>query len=74
MPSDATKTETRAKLNAEPCHCERCDWCHGSGRFPDRESWSGLETEPCEECGGSGITETCDRCQLLIEMDYEDNA
>lgn len=64
--------DARSNVAAEPCRCVRCDWCHGSGWVLDRESWSGCETETCEECGGSGIVETCDRCQLLTEMGYED--
>lgn len=59
----------RAKVLAEPCHCTRCSMCRGSGRVY-KGFWD--DAEPCEDCGGLGVTDSCDRCQLLAEMDHDD--
>lgn len=68
------------KVEREPCTCVHCDACRGSGsiwldfkgRYLGNSGCDDLDQrEMCEECGGSGITETCDRCQLLDEMDDE---
>jgi len=69
--SVATKSD-RAKVNAEPCHCVRCGECGGNGNVRV-DGLADFDLEPCEGCGGSGITEICDRCQLLKDFDYEDN-
>ena len=70
------------KVETETCCCVRCGDCNGSGTvwFDWRGQYLGNsrcddldELEHCEQCGGSGITETCDRCQLLEEMDHEDD-
>ncbi len=57
----------QAKLEAEPCRCVTCPDCRGSGR------WGGdvVDWEVCETCGGLGVVEVCDRCQLLEDMDHE---
>ena len=64
---------------AEPCtecECVSCSACGGtgtvwfslSGRYLGNKRCDDLDTlEHCEECGGSGIIETCTRCQLLEE-------
>ncbi len=61
----------RQKVEQEPCRCVRCDMCRGTGRIANRESWSGTDFEPCEDCH-NGIIETCDRCELLADMDHEE--
>lgn len=61
----------RQKIAAEPCRCVRCSFCRGTGRYRDDDIWS--EDGPCEECGGSGIVETCGRCEYLAELDHEDD-
>ena len=63
-------TEAMKKVSAEPCHCVRCDWCGGTGMERCGDYLGSRET--CDECGGLGIVETCDRCQLLQEMDWEE--
>lgn len=73
-------TEEIKRVEAEPCRCVPCADCEGSGSYWV-DSWGRYtgqhrsddldEMEPCDTCGGSGISETCDRCQLLTEMDYE---
>lgn len=72
----------RKKVEAEPCRCVNCGECRGSGSvwfaFGGKEYLGNSrcddldELETCEGCGGSGIVETCDRCQLLEEMDYDE--
>lgn len=62
-------------IEAEPCTCVSCGMCGGSGniRFDDPDSpFDELET--CDECWGSGITEPCDRCQLLTDMEYDEGS
>ena len=71
-------TEEAKKVSAEECRCVRCGDCGGGGTI--YLDWRGNylgshrsddmdEPEPCEQCGGSGIVETCSRCQLLEDMD-----
>lgn len=77
-----TSSDARAKVAAEPCCCVSCGDCGGSGNvwfsFGGKEYLGSHrcddldEMETCDTCGGSGITETCDRCQLLTDMDHED--
>jgi len=64
-----TKSEARKKVEAEPCHCSRCVNCGGAGsiRYSNKQ-FDEDDTEPCEDCNG-GISEVCDRCRLLEEMD-----
>ena len=72
--------ELREKVAAEPCRCVRCGACGESGtiwldvkgRYLGNHRSDDLDdSEPCEDCGGRGIIETCARCQLLEEMDHE---
>lgn len=76
-------TPAHQKVEQEPCRCIRCGDCNGSGTvwFDWRGHYLGNsrcddldELEHCDRCGGSGIIEVCDRCQLLEEMDYEEMA
>lgn len=46
--------------------------CGGKGRDRVDDGWGSYDLEACSECHGDGITDTCDRCQLLMDMDYED--
>ena len=61
------------KLEADPCTCERCDACRGSGTVywllgefcgPNHPCDDLAEPESCEECS-NGVVELCDRCQAL---------
>jgi len=74
-------TDAMRKVAAEPCACRRCYECGGSGntwvdfkgRYLGNHRSDDLdEMEMCEQCGGRGIVEVCDRCQLLEEMDHDD--
>lgn len=62
---------SREELNKEPCACIRCSACGGSGRICIHDQFAFEEHDPCEECEGSGIFDTCDRCQLMDEHDHE---
>lgn len=73
-------TEGMKRVSAEPCRCVSCPDCGGKGSYAVdmRGRYVGPyltddldDLETCESCGGCGITETCDRCQLLEEMDHE---
>jgi hypothetical protein len=54
------------ELNRQPCRCVSCSTCRGTGRLSMEDDYS----ISCDECDG-GITETCDRCQLLSEYEQE---
>lgn len=71
----------REQVSSEKCACVRCSFCGGSGQewysisgkfLGGRHSDDLDASEPCEECGGTGIVETCDRCTLLTDLDHED--
>ena len=67
------------------CECVSCSSCGGSGNvwwsFPglglggkylgNHRSDDLDEMETCEECGGSGIIETCYECQEADECDQD---
>lgn len=68
-------------VQSRPCQCVRCSECRGTGNVwfsfpgPGRGRYLGSsrcddldEMETCDDCGGSGIVETCDRCQELDEL------
>lgn len=60
------------QVEAEPCKCIQCGTCNGSGTIRiDCPGWPEWDLETCDECCGRGIIETCDRCQLLNDMDYQ---
>ncbi len=61
-----------AALKTGSCRCVYCAACGGSGEVEYRYPEWDLET--CDDCGGSGITETCESCQMArdVEMDQED--
>jgi hypothetical protein len=66
------------QVESEPCKCVSCDFCGGAGNYwvdldgtigPPGDDLGDLET--CDECGGSGTVETCDRCILLADMERD---
>lgn len=59
------------KVATEPCRCVRCGECNGNGNVRAELSIGDFDLEACEGCGGSGITEVCDRCQLLTDMEHD---
>ena len=63
-----SERETRDKVAAEPCRCVRCVMCSGTGKIRV-DNWSGYDTEPCDDCD-NGISEACDRCRYLSDLDY----
>ena len=63
----------RRALENWPCTCVLCSSCDGQGTYRvDTNSWPEDDLETCDECHGSGIVETCERCQELIEMEYDE--
>ena len=73
-------TDEMKKVAAEICHCVSCQDCDGQGHYyvDLRGQYIGAnrcddlsDSETCDGCGGSGLSETCDRCQLLEEMDQD---
>ena len=64
-------TEAMKKVCAEPCLCVTCTYCNGTGyiRYTPLDQFND-ETEPCDSCSG-GVSEVCDRCQLLTEMEHD---
>jgi hypothetical protein len=74
--SDPVSTED---VPAQRCTCVNCGECLGSGTvwrsFSGRYLGSGRcddldESHTCEECNGSGVTELCDLCQDMRDVDY----
>lgn len=54
------------------CACVGCSMCDGTGtvwfdfagRYFGNRRCDDLDVlEPCEDCGGTGVAETCDSCQ-----------
>jgi hypothetical protein len=67
-------------LLASPCRCISCPDCGGRGSM-----WRTLDgkyhvnrcndmgdLETCDSCWGSGISETCDRCIELEQIDRDE--
>ena len=53
------------------CECTKCPLCEGTGsiwydiggKYVGQHHIDDTDSlEPCEECGGSGITEVCGEC------------
>ena len=60
-------------LAGQPCTCVRCPDCLGNGNTRrSYDSWPEFELENCDTCGGSGVTETCERCQWLEELEHDE--
>jgi RecJ-like exonuclease len=69
-------------LQSKPCTCVSCGDCNGTGnvwrnydalgRYVEGGIDDSSDLETCDTCRGSGIVETCDRCQLLQEMDEQE--
>jgi DnaJ-class molecular chaperone len=67
--SEPYSKEDFAGVAALKCECVICPDCKGTGDI--KRSLDGFrETERCDNCQG-GITETCERCRLLEEMDQD---
>lgn len=60
--------EAIAKVSKEPCRCVSCSMCNGTGRVRYGDYMG--ESDPCEDCD-NGITEVCERCQLMEELEHE---
>jgi len=57
-------------MTAGKCTCVSCGSCRGTGR-----QWfyyQGVEeSEPCDDCHGSGVTEECDSCIDAREIEND---
>ena len=62
--------EEKERVEKEPCRCVICAVCDGTGQMIIDHSLDGVELDHCDYCNG-GITEVCDRCQLLDDMDHD---
>lgn len=60
------------QVSKDLCRCVRCGECRGQGNVRAELNLADFDLETCEGCGGSGITEVCDRCQLLGELEHDD--
>lgn len=65
---------------ATKCECVPCEACGGrgyvwfdiAGNYLGKQRGDDLDqSETCEDCGGSGVAETCDNCQQQIWEDAE---
>lgn len=62
--------EYLASLYAKPCECVRCGSCSGGYNFDPFDYMSdGMEL--CMDCDGSGLTEECDRCMEITEIEND---
>lgn len=57
---------------ADRCECVRCDTCKGLGDIDDLMDYSGRYPYPCDDCEGSGITEMCDYCMDVMEIEQNE--
>jgi hypothetical protein len=65
-------TDAMKKVADEPCQCVRCDDCKGTGNIRySSNQFDEDDTEPCDMCRG-GISEVCSRCELLEDMDHQE--
>lgn len=64
---------TSAELMARPCGCVRCGGCGGSGRMTvPALGYPEDDLESCDECRGIGLSEVCDRCNDLEELEHDE--
>ncbi len=79
--TDTLAASLLTKIAQEPCACVRCGDCGGTGsiwldfagRYLGNHRSDDLDdAEPCDNCGGSGIVEVCDRCQMQDELEDEE--
>lgn len=68
-----TQPERVTKLESEPCTCEPCSLCRGSGTVywllgkycgPHHPCDDLADPEPCDYCH-NGVVDLCDRCAQL---------
>ncbi len=74
-------SDWRKQLEAEKCTCEYCPTCNGTGnvwydfagRYLGNSRCDDLDSmESCDECRG-GITDVCERCQMLEDLDHDED-
>ena len=65
--------DQRAALLREPCTCVSCGDCRGTGTWEVPSlGYPEYELESCDTCGGSGILDVCERCQMLDELEHDE--
>ena len=78
--SEALKAEIK-RLYTLPCKCVCCGYCRGTGNIAVNYDAAGrvldlgmyddsYDLEPCDQCHG-GISEVCDRCRDIEELEQE---
>lgn len=63
--------EHLSKLENKPCECIRCLTCDGTGYINDLFDHSGFSDEICMDCDSDGLSEICDRCHEIEELEWE---
>ncbi len=66
---------------ANACRCVSCATCRGTGSITVDMGGHVISTrmddldivEPCDDCGGTGITEECDACREAWEQDHDED-
>jgi DnaJ-class molecular chaperone len=58
-------------LLKQPCKCVYCADCRGQGEIRVRMSdiYNDDDFLRCDTCSGHGITEQCDRCHMMDEIE-----
>jgi len=68
--SEALKAEIK-RLYTLPCKCVCCGECRGTGNIAVNYDYDdSYDLEPCGQCHG-GISEVCDRCRDIEELEQE---
>lgn len=68
--SDNAYRKAMDAVAARPCQCVRCGSCRGTGNvWRPTGGYPEEDIERCDDCDGSGITEQCDRCAEMDEIE-----
>ena len=62
------RRERLAALLKRPCDCLRCAYCCATGRIVRDADEPRGAGEPCPQCNGTGIAQTCERCREMTEL------
>lgn len=71
MPTETPVQSALRALYAQPCKCVRCGTCGGSGNI--WVEYLGVdELERCPDDCENGLSEVCDRCMDIEELEREE--